>query len=318
MKRHSILLVSAASILTAACTTTPAEDTLPAEAPAAPEVTEEIIVEEVIIEKVAEVDSAALLSVVLEVQPEEAKARYAYRHPAETLEFFGIEPGMTVVEALPGGGWYSKILIPYLGPEGELIGWHYPDGIWAHIIPGADEERIAEFIARGNGWAAGTADWGIEDGASVSQFKMAELPEEAHGTADAVLFIRALHNLKRTETETGYFTAAIKESYAVLKPGGVVGVVQHRGPADNSADWADGSAGYLHEADIIAAFGAAGFVLDAKSEINANPADQPTEDDIVWRLPPTRGGTEEGTPERAAVDAIGESDRMTLRFIKPN
>ena len=97
----------------------------------------------------------------------------------------------------------------------------------------------------------------------------------------------------------------------------MVGIVQHRAPETNSAGWADGNAGYLREEDVIAAFGAEGFILDASSEINANPNDRPTEEDVVWRLPPTRGGTEEGTPERAAVDAIGESDRMTLRFLKP-
>ena len=313
MSRFSMLFVSSTAILAAACTTAPVE--APEAVAEAPEVVVEIE-EEIIV--VSEPTAADILAAVLEAQPEEVKARYAYRHPAETLEFFGIEPGMTVVEALPGGGWYSKILLPYLGPEGELVGWHYPDGIWAHIIPGATEERIANFIAMGENWASGTAEWGIEDGAAVSQFKMTELPEDDHGTADAVLFIRALHNLKRTEEDTDYLSSTIKEAYAVLKPGGVLGVVQHRAPMSNSAEWADGNAGYLREEDLIAAFGAEGFIFDASSEINANPNDNPGEEDVVWRLPPALAGTEEDTPEQAAMLAIGESDRMTLRFLKPN
>ena len=313
MFRNSCLFAVSAAALLSACVNTPTE-TLVEEEPAT---VEAVVIEEVEIVISSAPDSAEALKSVLAAQPEAVQARYAYRHPAETLAFFQIEPGMTVVEALPGGGWYSKILIPYLGPEGELVGWHYPDAIWSAIMPNADEERIANFIAMGDNWAAGTAEWGIEGGSPVSQYKMTAVPEEAYGTADAVLFIRALHNLYRTEEDHAFLSSTIKEAYALLKPGGVLGVVQHRAPETNSSDWADGNAGYLREEDLIAAFGAEGFILDASSEINANPKDEPTEEDVVWRLPPTRGGTEEGTPERAAVDAIGESDRMTLRFLKP-
>lgn len=266
----------------------------------------------------ADVEHAEIrLATILAAQPEAVKARYGARHPAATLDFFRIEPGMTIVEALPGGGWYTKILMPYLGPEGELIGALYPDNIWVRILPPNMQDGLDEFIARQSEWAQGTADWGIEDAAPVSQFKMTEAPDALAGTVDAVLFIRALHNLRRVEGELGHFTTTIAEAYELLKPGGIVGVVQHRAPENAGDDWADGNAGYLKQSDVIAAFEQAGFVLEATSEVNANPKDQPGEDDIVWRLPPSFGTTEEGTPERAALAEIGESDRMTLRFRKP-
>jgi len=264
-------------------------------------------------------EATASLSTVLEAQPDEAKARYDARNPAQTLAFFEIEPGMTVVEALPGGGWYSKVLIPYLGPEGQLIGAHYPDAIWPVLFgENADPERIAGFIARADGWAAGAREWYGDEGAAIDQYKMTDgQVSENAGTVDAVLFIRAMHNLSRAESEMGVMSGAIAEAYGLLKPGGVVGVVQHRGPEGNSDEWAVGNAGYLKQSAVIAAFEAAGFELDATSEINANPLDVPSEQDVVWRLPPSRATTEEGTPERAAIEAIGESDRMTLRFRKP-
>lgn len=260
---------------------------------------------------------AARLDTVLAARPDAAKARYEARNPSETLAFFGIEPGMTVVEALPGGGWYTKILMPYLGPEGEVIGAIYPDNIWARILPPNRQNDLDAFIARQSAWAAGTADWGIEKGAAVSQYKMRSAPDALDGTVDAVLFIRAMHNLRRVEEELGHFSGAIAEAFDLLKPGGVVGVVQHRAAEDTPDEWALGNAGYLKQSDVIAAFEAAGFQLEAASEINANPADQAGPGDIVWRLPPSLATTEEGTPERAAMEAIGESDRMTLKFRKP-
>ncbi|MEL6752848.1 MAG: methyltransferase, partial [Pseudomonadota bacterium] len=246
------------------------------------------------------------------------KARYDARNPVETLAFFEVEPGMTVVEALPGGGWYSKILIPYLGPDGQLIGAHYPDAIWAVILPPAMQDGIPEFIARADGWAGRARDWYGDEGADIQQFKLADgQADENAGTADVVLFIRALHNLNRAEDQLSTMSGSVSDAYTLLKPGGIVGVVQHRAPEDNADAWASGGAGYLKQSAVIEAFEAAGFELVATSEINANPLDTPTEQDIVWRLPPSLNGTEEGTPERAAVMAIGESDRMTLKFRKP-
>ncbi len=256
------------------------------------------------------------LAAVLAAQPQSVQARYEWRHPQETLEFFGIEPGMTVVEALPGGGWYSKILLPYLGAEGQLIGADYSldmyplFGFFSDEILQSKKTWVADWTAEAEGWRGG-------DGAAVSAFVFGALPDDMKGTADAVLFIRALHNLNRFEPQGGFLTTALKNAYDVLKPGGVVGVVQHQAAEDKSDDWANGARGYLKKSTVIAFMQAAGFELVAESAINENPRDQPGEKDVVWRLPPTLS-IEDGNEETAdAMRAIGESNRMTLLFRKP-
>jgi predicted methyltransferase len=256
------------------------------------------------------------LAEILAKQPQDVRDRYAYRHPQETLEFFGIEPGMTVVEALPGGGWYSKIIIPYLGPDGRLIGADYAREMYSNFgfadaeFMEAKKTWVSEWSAMANGWHG-------ENGAPVSAFVFGSLPAEMHGTADAVLLIRALHNLARFESDGGYLTAALTDSYNVLKSGGVVGIVQHEAREAMPDDWANGQNGYLKRSFIVSRMEALGFELVGSSDINANERDQPTTEDVVWRLPPSYG-TSEGKPElRAAMEAIGESNRMTLLFRKP-
>lgn len=265
-------------------------------------------------EMVSKVDTAALMAAV-DAQPAEAKARYDSRNPSETLTFFGIEPGMTVAEALPGGGWYTKILLPYLGPKGTLIGAHYPDEMWSNFggAAGSVDDRIKATAE----WPTKAAAWDVDNPAQIRSVQLTKMPEGATGTVDAVLFIRALHNLNRFEGNGGYMSKTISETYRVLKPGGVVGIVQHSAPEANSDEWADGSNGYLKKSALIEKFETAGFTLEAESDLNANPLDTPSEDDLVWRLAPTLGNTEDGTPERAAMEAIGESNRMTLLFRKP-
>ncbi len=268
------------------------------------------------VQEVVEMTSEAKLAAILEAQPDEVKARYDARNPAETLAFFGIEPGMKVAEALPGGGWYSKILLPYLGEEGVLVGAHYPDAIWG--LFGFGDEWTAARVEGTENWPTQAAEWNIDGAAKIKSVRLTEIPEEASDKLDAVLFIRALHNLNRFSSgETNYMADTLAESYRILKPGGIVGVVQHRAPDENSDDWADGSNGYLKEAALIAAFEAAGFELVDSSSVNANAADVPTEEEFVWRLPPTLAGTEDDSPERAAYQAVGESNRMTLKFRKP-
>lgn len=333
MKFHIALLGSAAAMALAACETATLDDgsteasLVAAEAEAQPAEPAEPAGEAMMVveadaepaadEAMPSKEPGAKLQAVLDAQSDETKARYGARNPAETLAFFGIEPGMTVVEALPGRGWYSQILVPYLGADATLIAAHYPDDMWMKILPNADEERVANIIAFNEGWVERTGEMAGEDGPELQAYKMTTLGDDKADKVDAILFVRALHNLHRVEGELGYFTTTIEESYRLLKPGGVVGVVQHRAPESASDDWADGNAGYLKESRIVSAFEAAGFVLEASSEVNANPKDQPGEGDIVWRLPPSFGTTEEGTPEREAMQAIGESDRMTLRFRKP-
>lgn len=256
---------------------------------------------------------ADAMTVVLNAQDEAAKARFNARNPGETLQFFEIAPGMAVGEALPGGGWYSKILLPYLGAEGRLVAVDYTIPMWGEFGFATDE-----FLAGKETWAAEwveTANGWTDSGTDIDAYTFDTLPQD--GSLDAFLFIRALHNLSRFESTGNYMNDGLARVYGSLKPGGVVGVVQHAGPDDADADWGNGSNGYLRKPDVIAAFEAAGFVLDAESDINANPIDNPTTDDAVWRLPPTLGGSGDDPELRAEMEAIGETNRMTLKFRKP-
>ncbi|MBT8094962.1 MAG: methyltransferase [Gammaproteobacteria bacterium] len=256
------------------------------------------------------------LEALLAAQPEEVRARYAFRNPGETLEFFGIEPGMTVVEGLPGGGWYTKLLLPWLGAEGRLIGADYPMAIWPNFNFGT-EEFIAKRSTWLTDWPAGAEEWRGESGASIEAVVMGSLPEKFHGTADVVFFPRVLHNLANYESQGGFLTMALADAFAVLKPGGTFGVVQHHARDDMSDEFADGSHGYLKKSFVIAVAEAAGFEFVAESDINANPKDQPTEEDIVWRLPPSFATSGDDEELRAKYAAVGESNRMTLKFRKP-
>ena len=255
------------------------------------------------------------LAAILDAQPEDVKARYPFRKPQETLEFFGIEPGMTVVEALPGGGWYTKLLLPYLGESGQVIGADYPFTVW-ELNP-INEERRERQKTWVTDWPAQAEDWRTDGDAGIAAYRMTEMPPEMQGTADAILLVRALHHLARWEDQAGTLTVAIKDFYDVLKPGGVVGVVQHEARPEMPDDWASGSRGYIKRELVIAKMEAAGFELVDSSDMHANPKDQPTTDDIVWRLPPTLGTSREDPELRERMQAIGESNRMTLKFRKP-
>ncbi len=253
---------------------------------------------------------------ILAAQPEEAQARYVHRHPKETLEFFGIAPGMTVVEALPGGGWYSKILLPYLGEGGHLVGVNYAPDIWPNFSF-ANEEFLASMAEWSTAWPAGAEEWRTERHASVSAFVFGDVDPAMVGTVDAVLFIRALHNMARFGDQRDFLGEAFTNAFDVLKPGGVVGIVQHEARADMPEDWANGTNGYLKRDFVIAQMEAAGFEFAGASEVNQNPSDQPTAEEFVWRLPPSLR-TARDNPELAAqLTAIGESNRMTLKFVKP-
>ncbi len=261
----------------------------------------------------AEVD---VLAAVLDAQPDEMKARYQYRNPKETLEFIGIEPGMTVLEGLPGGGWYTKILLPYLGEDGHVIGADYSLELYPNFAF-VNDEFMARQRTWTTDWPAGAAEWAGDSGAGVSAFHFGSMPEAMHGTADAAFFPRVMHNLARFEGDGGFLTAALADVFAALKPGGVFGIVQHHARDDMSDEFADGSHGYLKKDFVIAAVESAGFEFVAESDINANPNDQPGEDDIVWRLPPTLATSRDNPELRAELEAVGESNRMTLLFRKP-
>jgi predicted methyltransferase len=265
----------------------------------------------------AEIENAAALTAALDAQDDDAKARYQYRHPRETLAFFGVTPGMTVVDTIPGEpGWYGKILIPYLGADGKLVGADYSLEMWPLFTGFATEE----FLEKKKTWtdqyiAAGEAIAG-ESGADIGAFVYGSAPDEMANTVDVVLMMRAAHHFNRFE-EGRFFTQALADIMKVLKPGGVVGVVQHRAQEDMPDEWAVGNAGYVKQSKIVSVFEAAGFEFDGASEINANPADRPTTEEFVWRLPPTYATSRDNPDLKAQMQAIGESDRMTLRFRKP-
>lgn len=233
----------------------------------------------------------------------ENMARDRYRNPAATLAFFGIEPGMTVVEVSPGGGWYTDILAPWLRAEGQLVA--------ALNDPAkAANERAAGFFTRQNQalrerFAAHPA---VFDRVRLIEVDPAAPAYGEPGSVDAVLTFRNLHGWMRN----GVADEQMAAFFAVLKPGGLLGVEQHRALTDVPVEQIDG---YVSEAQVIALAEAAGFVLEARSEINANPRDDRDHPNGVWTLPPTLNVPE--GEDRAKFLAIGESDRMTLRFRKP-
>jgi predicted methyltransferase len=222
-------------------------------------------------------------------------ARDRYRHPAETLAFFGVKPGDTVVEVWPGGGWYTEILAPLAASSG---GTYYAAGPW--------EKGLAAVRALQ-----------AKDAATYGKVRLAAFPAEANapavpdGSADVVLTFRNVHNWRFGGTDRA--KAMFAAMYRMLKPGGTLGVVDHRLPeARGSA--AEEKSGYLKESSVVAFATAAGFRLAARSQVNANPKDTADWPQGVWTLPPTY---RLGDADRARYAAIGESDRMTLKFVKP-
>jgi predicted methyltransferase len=258
-----------------------------------------------------------VLQGILESQPEAVQARYAARNPQETLTFFGIEPGMTVIEALPGGGWYTKLLLPLLGEQGQLIGAGYDLKMLA-LFDFYDDASLAELAQWADEWPAEAKTWGDAQDASVSAFYFGNMQQELHGTVDAVLFIRALHNMARFSNAGDFLGSSIDNVFQALKPGGIVGIVQHAARINMPATWASGARGYLHETFVIEKMQAAGFEFVGSSDINTNPRDVPGADDVVWRLPPVLSGSKDNAERAATMNGIGESNRMTLKFRKPS
>ena len=257
-------------------------------------------------------DKAKLVDIT-QALPAAHQARYAARHPVETLAFFGIKPGDTVIEALPGEGWYSKILVPYLGKDGHLIGADYSLAMWPDLGAWVTSDFIAQRKAWPAQWTQDANTWGGDDGASVAAYTFADLPADLTGKVDAVLFIRALHNLARLDAKGQYLQQALAETHRVLKPGGVVGIVQHAMTEDKPDAWTTGERGYLKRSAIISFMTQAGFEFVAENDINKNPKDDPQDGDSVWRLPPSLSGTDE---QKAQHSLIGESNRVTLLFKK--
>lgn len=225
------------------------------------------------------------------------KARDVYRNPKETLAFFGFKPDMTVVEMAPGGGWYTEILAPALKANGKLYGAHYPDTGEDNFFS-KSRRRLEQKMASNE----------VFSKVELTNFTPRVASEIAPaGAADLVLTFRNLHNWG----EDGVLQV-FKDAHKALKPGGVLGVVEHRMPT--SQKWEENKrSGYFPEKMTIELAKKAGFKLAAKSEINANPKDTADHPRGVWTLPPVLRLKEQ---DKEKYLAIGESDRMTLKFVK--
>ncbi|GAA0862899.1 class I SAM-dependent methyltransferase [Sphingopyxis soli] len=222
-------------------------------------------------------------------------ARDKYRHPAETLAFFGVKPGDTVVELWPGAGWYTEILAPLAKAGGGTL---YAAAPWDRGL-----NRVK---------AKQTENADVYGAVKLAEFPNAGTnPKVPDGSADVVLTFRNVHNWRFDGKDNT--AEAFKQIFAMLKPGGTLGIVDHRlNESDDSAK--EEKSGYMKESSIIGFAEAAGFKLAGKSEINANPKDTKDYPKGVWTLPPT---LTEGDANRDTYLAIGESDRMTLKFVKP-
>ena len=223
------------------------------------------------------------------------RARDKYRHPAQTLTFFGVKPGSTVVEIYPSGGWYMEILAPMLRDKGTYYAATQP--------PGKYRDVTLQLVQ---------SDPGRFDKVKLTTFELGKPSEIAPpGTADFVLTFRNVHNMLMAGEDKA--AQAFADFYKALKPGGVLGIEDHRLP-ENADAAREKSSGYLKQSTVIRLAKAAGFKLAGESEVNANPKDTADWPDGVWTLPPV---LRLGDKDRDRYLAIGESDRMTLKFVKP-
>ena len=228
--------------------------------------------------------------------------RDQYRHPLETLRFFGVRPNQTVVEIWPGRGWYMEILAPYLRDQGK-----YYAAIEAPDAPGASKEAKDDAALLRKRIADDPSHLGK---VVVTEFRPPQLTEICPpGTADVVLTFRNVHNWVETGDQQARFNAFFK----ALKPGGVLGVVEHRAKPDTGLEEMRKS-GYVDETYVKSLAGTAGFRFEGESPVNNNPKDTKDYPRGVWTLPPTLAL---GDKDRDKYLAIGESDRMTLKFVKP-
>ncbi len=237
--------------------------------------------------------------------PEE-KARDKWRHPAQSLAFWGVKPGMTVVEVWPGAGWYTDILAPFLTATGGALyaAEFKPENPAAMAVAESFHHRLQ-------------ASPKLYGAVHLTAFGPTSGPLAPAGTADVVLFLRNVHDWMHG----GFADKGFHDAFLALKPGGVLGIEAHRAAPGGAQDVL-ATSGYVQEAYVKQMAKDAGFVFEAASEINANPKDDRNHPFGVWTLPPTRRSAPAGKPanpafDHAPYDAIGESDRMTLRFVKP-
>jgi predicted methyltransferase len=240
----------------------------------------------------------SVLSVAEPLRSADNQARDKYRHPTQTLAFFDIKPHNKVIEIWPGGGWYSEILAPMLFDEGTLIAAHFPIDSPVEYFRNSREKYEAR----------------IQQQPEFSKIQLANFAPPTltniaeKGSVDRILTFRNVHNWMRNKGEQ----AAFNSFYKALKPGGILGVVEHRAPKDFTLDQMIQS-GYVTEAYVIDLAKKAGFKLLAKSEVNANKKDTKSYSKGVWTLPPS---LRLGQKDKQKYLNIGESDRMTLKFVK--
>jgi predicted methyltransferase len=239
-----------------------------------------------------------------EHRSERNRARDRYRHPKETLEFFGLRRDMTVVEIWPGGGWYTEVLAPVLRGGGRLYAAQYgskPAFDYQREEMAALAEKAARYPAV------------FDEVVFTSMWSPDQLEIAPPGSADLVVTFRNVHNW----FDPGYGQdpgRLFSAFFTALKPGGILGVVDHRWPDPATEDPAAGN-GYISEARVLALARAAGFEFVARSDINSNPRDAHDHPRGVWTLPPDLAVPEGG--DRQKYRDIGESDRLTLKFRKP-
>jgi predicted methyltransferase len=237
------------------------------------------------------------------------KARDRYRHPAESLAFWGLTQGQTVVEFWPGAGWYTDIIAPFLAASGGRL---YAANLETADPANAAARQVVEAYR-----ARLAANPGLYGKVEITAFGPHSGPVAPAGSADLVLFLRNLHDWMAA----GIAEKAFRDAYAALKPGGALGIEEHRADPAAVPDPLAAS-GYVQQAYVLKLAEEAGFRLAAASEINANPMDDRNHPFGVWTLPPVRRSSPLGQPpdprfDHAKYDAIGESDRMTLRLVKP-
>lgn len=263
----------------------------------------------VIAQPAAAAEDAALKAAVAGPQRGEAHvARDAARHPYETLSFWGLAPKQTVIEISPGSGYWTEILAPYAKATG---------GTYVAAVADTANPKLSEAARKGRAsFEAKYADEAKFGKITYVGFGPVSGPLGAPGSADMVITARNIHNWLWQE---GMLDKAFKDFAAVLKPGGVLAVEEHR--ADPRPQAGDARDGYVATSTVVAAAEKAGFKLAGQSEINANPKDTKDHPFGVWTLPPSRNTAPNGKPadpafDRTKYDAIGESDRMTLKFVK--
>lgn len=248
---------------------------------------------------------AGLMAAIKHDRRKDDKARDVYRNPAETLAFFQIKPTHMVAEYGPGGGWYTRILLPYLSANGKYVavnGNSDSTNFTDRAREGRSKSWPERFPDAASKWTGVAAD-------KIAAFESDEVSDELKGKIDRIVIFRSLHGMlngNRADSEL----RALRD---ILADDGMIGVVQHRANADAPYAMSKGTKGYLKQSSVVALFELNGFELVEASEINANPKDTKDYEKGVWTLPPVLTNKEEG---KAKYQAIGESDRMTLLFKK--